>query len=146
MNWSEVVLQLSSIDIKFSLSIVDNIKRYSIIHYDYLIRNLFVLALKFSDFKEELSMAVNLVDDKPPNIATTVKTELHFFDINKRKESNLSFVYSSLLSVPGTSVESERAFSSAGYICNKFRSRLSDEMLDKICFLRSFFQTKNLKN
>ena len=39
-------------------------------------------------------------------------------------------------------VESERAFSSAGYFCSKLRSRFNDDSLDKLCFLK-FYSPKN---
>jgi len=52
----------------------------------------------------------------------------------------LQWVYDYLLSVPPTSVESERAFSAAGVVCSKLRTRLGDETLDNLCMLRTFFQ------
>jgi len=38
------------------------------------------------------------------------------------------------------SVESERAFSAAGVVCSKLRTRLGDETLDYLCMLRTFVQ------
>jgi len=43
-------------------------------------------------------------------------------------------------SIPPTSVEAERAFSAAGTLCAKIRSRLSDATLDTLCFLRSYYR------
>lgn len=41
------------------------------------------------------------------------------------------------------SVESEKCFLSAGYICNKFMSRIKDTTLNALIFLRlNFYQTK----
>ena len=40
----------------------------------------------------------------------------------------------SLMTVP--SVEAERAFSAAGILCTKLRSRLDDRTLDTLCFLQ----------
>ena len=37
-------------------------------------------------------------------------------------------------------------FSSAGYLCNKFCSKLSDANLANLVFLRSYFQIKDSKN
>lgn len=54
--------------------------------------------------------------------------------------ANLTKVYKALKSIPPTSVESERVFSSAGMICNKIRSSLNDDSLDALVSLRSFFQ------
>jgi len=53
----------------------------------------------------------------------------------------LELVYRWLMSVPPTSVEAERAFSAAGVLCTKMRSRLDDCTLDVglLCFLRSYY-------
>jgi len=37
----------------------------------------------------------------------------------------LEGAYKALLAIPPTSVESERAFSAAGYLCSKIRSRIN---------------------
>ena len=39
--------------------------------------------------------------------------------------------------VPPTSVEAERVFSSAAYLCNKLRTKLNDESIDTLCFIRN---------
>ncbi|KAL0811976.1 hypothetical protein ABMA28_009374 [Loxostege sticticalis] len=54
----------------------------------------------------------------------------------------LSMAYNNLISIPPTSVESERAFSSSGYLCNHLRSRLSDKSLDTLLFLRSHYKAQ----
>lgn len=54
----------------------------------------------------------------------------------------LSKAYEYLLSIKPTSVESERVFSSAGYLCPKIRCRMNDHTLDNLSFLRTYFQTK----
>jgi hypothetical protein len=46
------------------------------------------------------------------------------------------------MSIPPTSIESERAFSAAAYIGNKLRNRLGNKTLDALLFLRSNFQNK----
>ena len=48
-----------------------------------------------------------------------------------------------LSTIRPTSVDAERAFSIAGYFCNKLRSRLSDESLSMLCFLKSYFKSLN---
>ena len=42
-----------------------------------------------------------------------------------------------LLTIPATSVEAERAFSSAAHLCNKLRTRLCDSTLDTLVFIRN---------
>ncbi len=53
---------------------------------------------------------------------------------------NLSLIYDYLMALKPTSVEAERSFSAAGYICSSLRSRLGDNAINAICFLRSYFQ------
>lgn len=106
-----------------------------------------------TDFAQGLSDAISesmqcALDEKQtnnPDDDEIILTELQLFEKSEKKQFNLEFVYNSILSVPGTSVESERAFSAAGYFCNKFRSNFSDQTLDMVCTLRSYFQTNNLK-
>ena len=52
----------------------------------------------------------------------------------------LQQVYEYLLACPPTSVEAERAFSAAGILCTKLRTRLDDNTLDTLCFLRSYYR------
>ena len=47
-----------------------------------------------------------------------------------------------LVSIPPTSVEPERSFSSAGLLCTKIRSRLSDEALDDLVYGKSHMLDK----
>lgn len=72
----------------------------------------------------------------------TLKKEMSSYEIEGVRGKNLSLMYDFLITVKPTSVEAERAFSAAGYICNSLRSRLGDNTINTICFLRSFFQTQ----
>ena len=105
------------------------------------------------DFSKAINLAFNeSMQSKPADGQETnvskhdeIATEVQLFEMNGKlhRGPNLEFVYKSLLSVTPTSVESERAFSAAGYLCNKFRSRLSDENLNNLLFLRAHFQKEN---
>ncbi|GBM63321.1 hypothetical protein AVEN_11384-1 [Araneus ventricosus] len=53
----------------------------------------------------------------------------------------LSFIHEYLLTIK-PSVEEERAFLDVGYICSSVRSRLADDTINTIRFLRSFFQNQ----
>ena len=47
-----------------------------------------------------------------------------------------------LMTIPATSVESERAFSAAGLFVSKLRTSLSDKSVDMLCFMRSHMLKK----
>ena len=51
----------------------------------------------------------------------------------------MSKLKTALLSIPPTSVESERAFSAAGLFMTKLRCRMLPQTLNMFCFLRSYF-------
>ena len=70
-----------------------------------------------------------------------LKKEMTAYEVEGIKGKHLSLIYSYLMAIRPTSVEAERAFSAAGYICSTIRSRLGDCTINTICFLRSFFQT-----
>ena len=55
----------------------------------------------------------------------------------------LERAYSYLMTINPTSVESEQAFSSAGHFVVKIRSRLNDETLYDLCFLKVHLQKHN---
>ena len=55
----------------------------------------------------------------------------------------LERIYPYLMTIKPTSVESEQAFSSAGNFVVKIRSRLNDETVDELCFLKVHFQKHN---
>lgn len=95
------------------------------------------------------------LDESLKNNATTcsstltlvqiIKKEMELFENGESLGSNLKFVYDILLNIKPTSVENERVFSSSGFICSKTRSRLSDQTLSNICYLKSYFLQKNLQ-
>lgn len=72
-----------------------------------------------------------------------IRQELNLFENGGNHGLLLSKAYECLLVVKPTSIESERAFSACGYLCSKIRSRMNDETLHHLCFLRAFFQREN---
>jgi len=68
-----------------------------------------------------------------------IRSEIAVFKANGTRGRSLQLVYGHLLSIPPSSVEAERAFSAAGILCKKVRSRLSDKSLDMLCFLCSYY-------
>ena len=73
------------------------------------------------------------------NLAKVIRQEIALFEGGGSRGRHLQLVYDYLLSVPPSSVEAERAFSAAGIVCSRLRTRLGDDTLDNLCFLRSFF-------
>ena len=73
-----------------------------------------------------------------------IKREMTLFETSVQRERPpaLERLYSALTTLPPTSVEAERAFSSAGLFITKIRSRLSDKSIDCLCFLRKLLLTK----
>ncbi len=72
---------------------------------------------------------------------STIKQEMILFE---NGGLYLTCILNAVLTVPLTSVESERGFSSTAYLCPKLRSSLGDLTLDALCHLRAHFQ--HLKN
>jgi len=77
------------------------------------------------------------------NLGALVTNELNLFIKNKQRGFYLQKCYNALLTVKATSVESERAFSVAGYLCTKVRNRFKPDTLSMLCFLRQTFRNKN---
>lgn len=82
-------------------------------------------------------------DESTLDFDEIVKLEMMSFKNNLQRGPNLQKIYEYILSVPATSTESERVFSSAGNICTKARSSLSDDSIDTMCLLRSYYKNRN---
>ena len=78
------------------------------------------------------------------NLDHIIKNEMDFFRKTGTKSKHIRLLLEALDSIPPISVESERAFSAAGLFITKIRSRLGDDTLDSLCFLKSYF--RKLKN
>lgn len=75
-------------------------------------------------------------------LMAAIKAEMALFSSSGTRGRCLQTAYSWLLTIPPTSVEAERAFSAAGIFCTKLRSRLSDNSIDTLCFLRAYYQKR----
>ena len=76
------------------------------------------------------------------NDFTAIQKEMKVFEATKKRTENLELLYQALRSIPATSIESERAFSAAGLFITKLRSRISNDSINCICHLCSFFKTQ----
>lgn len=82
---------------------------------------------------------------KETDLSKIIKKEMNLYEASSTRGYNLEKAYTNLLTIPPTSIEPERAFSAASYLCNKLRSMLSDETLDALLFLRFYFRGLNSK-
>ena len=71
-----------------------------------------------------------------------IKQELNMFyqTGGKEKSKYLLALHESLAGIPPTIVEPERSFSATGLFATKIRSRLGDDSLDVLLFLRQYFR------
>ena len=73
--------------------------------------------------------------DKGEIGSNLIKKEMAFFEASKSRPKNLDILFNTLKTIPPTSVEAERAFSSLGLFAIKIRSLLQDT-LDALIFLK----------
>ena len=71
------------------------------------------------------------------SLSSSLKHELNIAEQTGEMGILLEKVYRMLLTIQPTSVEAERIFSSCAYLCNKFRSSLSDKTLNTLCLIRN---------
>lgn len=85
---------------------------------------------------------------KPSSNATStkkmLKDELDYFERTGIRGPTLELIYNALMLILPTSLESDRAFSTAGWIKNKVRSTMGDNFLNFLTILNKFFRQKGL--
>ena len=76
------------------------------------------------------------------DITAVIGHEMNIYEQTKKLPNNgfLQVLYDALLTIPPTSVESERAFSVFGYFCNKIRCRLQTATINALIFLRQYYK------
>jgi len=79
-------------------------------------------------------------------LLTSIKAEMSVYESTGKRGRCLNAVYNYLLTVPPTSVEAERAFSAAGLLCTKLRSRLDDNTVDTLSFFAILLQVEQCLN
>ncbi|GBO18733.1 hypothetical protein AVEN_21860-1 [Araneus ventricosus] len=89
--------------------------------------------------QQEKTYSINTKKEK--DFEKILKKEMSVYESEGVRGKYLSSIHEYLMIIK-LSVEAERAFSAAGYICSSVRSRLADDTINTICFLRSFFKTK----
>lgn len=108
-----------------------------------------IAAQNYTSLQEELEETLRASKTESPfkpvstsldKLELLIKKEMDLFECGGTRGRFLQFVYNCLITLLPTSVESERAFSAAGYIATDIRCRLADNTLNTLCFLRSYFQ------
>ena len=69
---------------------------------------------------------------------------LEWWRKNKEDFPLVAFVARSILSAQASSAETERLFSTAGYIISKYRTRLTGSRADKLILLSKFLKTERI--
>ena len=98
---------------------------------------------------EQLNLRIQAQNKEAPNNKeirdSIVKQEIALYDKNPSKRpDNLEKLFNALMSIPPTSIESERNFSTTTYFATKIRSRLNDDTLSALVFLKNYY--KKVKN
>lgn len=96
---------------------------------------------KEKTFEEVLNSAIKEANEctqycSKSTLKSSIRKELKFLEGSSQKVQNIEFLFNALLTIRPTSVESERAFSVAGLIVNKTRSRLFDGSINALSVLK----------
>lgn len=97
---------------------------------------------QLNEVMEKGLIAIRTTPIRVESITSKIEKEMFLFESGGTRGDHLQKVYNYILSIRPTSVESERAFSAAGFLCSKNRTRLNDEMMDALSFLRWSFQNE----
>ncbi|GBP38309.1 hypothetical protein EVAR_29253_1 [Eumeta japonica] len=99
-----------------------------------------IAAQNYTSLQEELEETLRASKTESPfkpvstsldRLESVIKKEMDLFECGGTKGRFLQFAYNSLITLP-ISVESERAFSAAGYIATDIRCRLADNTLNTL--------------
>jgi hypothetical protein len=104
-----------------------------------------------SDYSQKLKDAIERSRNASKNLRSAksstkktlmsaIKQEMVLFKNGGNRGLYLTCILNAVLTVPPSSVESERGFSLTAYLCPKLRSSLGDLTLDALCHLRAHFQ------
>ena len=93
-----------------------------------------------SQIKKAMENAMVKPNCKSDKQFKSLSAEMSAFDSNGKKSDNLENLSNALLTIKPTSVQSERAFSISGSIVAKRRARLSNEIVDDLCFSKDYFE------
>jgi hypothetical protein len=75
-----------------------------------------------------------------------IRFEMALYDGGGTRGRFLEMAHKMLVSIKPTSVECERTFSTAGYLCSRYRSRMNDETINSLVVLRHYLMSKQRSN
>ena len=95
-------------------------------------------------FELQLKKAIQTTEtsDKTSHIHITrnlIKKKFLLFESTGLRTPTLEKIYKAVMTIKPTSPENERFFSLSGNIVSKIRNRLSDDAVNAIVFLKSYF-------
>ena len=76
----------------------------------------------------------------PNEVLSTVKKELAVLETSGERPGLLEKVYKALLTLPPSSTEAERTFSTTGFFVSKLRTSLNDDTIDTLVLLKSYLR------
>ena len=92
--------------------------------------------------ESELDSFVDSSNDEVLNSSMVVRSELQLFNSTGQCGKYLEMAYQPLLTIKPSTVDAERIFSSAGFLVSRLRTRLSDNLVDRIIFTKVYLQQK----
>ncbi|XP_073817273.1 zinc finger BED domain-containing protein 4-like [Musca autumnalis] len=98
-------------------------------------------------FQEIINKAIDQANlTTKPISKMSLKQEFKYLEGSGKVTDNLQCLFDALLTIRPSSVESERIFSLAGIFVNKIRNRLSDETINALSVLKTYFSSKQEKH
>ncbi|KAI6652964.1 hypothetical protein LOD99_4041 [Oopsacas minuta] len=89
------------------------------------------------NYKVQIKVPSQQITNPKKSLSSILKYEITIAEQTGKRGHFLEMIYQMLLTVPPTSVDAERVFSSCAYLCNRFRSRLGGTTLNNLCFIRN---------
>lgn len=90
--------------------------------------------------RNELEICNHLMDDmKPLECSNSLTNQIVIYKTTNVLSSALKQLKRCLISIQGTSTDSERTFSISGQIMTSNRTSMSSEMLNKLLLLNKFY-------
>lgn len=96
------------------------------------------------DFNKYLKNTEEKIDNNI-NLNERIRIDLKIFKRTGIRSDLLKSILNLVKNIPATSVEIERLFSMAVFICNKYRNRFDAETVNYILLVKTYFLQSNLK-